>query len=71
MTKKEKSTMNLTAWKIARRYLREEKKGVSEDKLDGMFAIITTLEYMLGMDINTVMAEIEKGKTYEEIFGDE
>ena len=36
-----------------------------------MFAIITTLEYMLGMDINTVMAEIEKGKTYEEIFGDE
>ena len=26
MTKKEKSTMNLTAWKIARRYLREEKK---------------------------------------------
>ena len=71
MTKKEKSTMNLTAWKIARRYLREEKKGVSEDKLDGMFAIITTLEYMLGMDINTVMSEIEKGKTYEEIFGDE
>ena len=71
MTKKEKSTMNLTAWKIARRYLREEKKGASEDKLDGMFVVITTLEYMLGLDINTVMAEIEKGKTYEEIFGDE
>ena len=71
MTKKEKSTMNLTSWKIARRYLREEKKGTSEDKLDGMFAVITTLEYMLGLDINTVMAEIEKGKTYEEIFGDE
>ena len=71
MTKKEKSTMNLTAWKIARRYLREEKKGASEDKLDGMFAVITTLEYMLGLDINTVMAEIEKGKTYEEIFGEE
>ena len=71
MTKKEKSIMNLTAWKIARRYLRAEKGGASEDKLDGMFAVITTLEYMLGLDINTVMAEIEKGKTYEEIFGDE
>ena len=71
MTKKEKSTMNLTAWKIARRYLREEKKGASEDKLYGMFAVITTLEYMLGLDINAVMAEIEKGKTYEEIFGEE
>ena len=26
MTKKEKTTMNLTVWKIARRYLREEKR---------------------------------------------
>ena len=71
MTKKEKSTMNLMVWKIARRYLRAEKKGASEEKLDGMFAVMSTIEYMLGIDINMVMAEIEKGKTYEEIFGDE
>ena len=71
MTKKEKETMNLLAWKVARRYLRAEKKGESEEKLNGMFTMISMMEYILGIDINTVMAEIEKDKTYEEIFGDD
>ncbi len=70
MTKKEKETMNLLTWKVARRYLRAEEKGRSEEELKGMFTMISMMENTLGIDINAVMAEIKKGKTYEEMFGD-
>ena len=36
MTKKEKETMNITMWRMAKRYIREENKK-SDDYLEGFY----------------------------------
>ena len=71
MTQKEKDMMNLMVWKMARKYLRAEKKNASEEKLDGMFAMMNLVDYMFNVNFTDLMDAIEKGKSYEEIFGDE
>ena len=70
MTKKEKEMLNVTLWKLARRYVRAYNRGADESYLDGFYSSMRTVFNSLstGTDLTDLLTKVEKGMTYEEIF---
>ena len=69
MTKKEKETMNITMWRMAKRYLREENKK-DDDYLEGFYNAMGMLANTLNIDLTQLLIDIEDNKYYEDIFGE-
>ena len=69
MTKKEKETMNITMWRMAKRYIREENKK-SDDYLEGFYNAMGMLANTLNIDLTQLLIDIEDNKYYEDIFGE-
>lgn len=74
MTKKEREIMKVALWKLARRYVRAENNGKTEEYLDGYFdsmvTMYTSLDFTLksGIDLTDLLVKIKDGMTYDEIF---
>ena len=70
MTKKEREMLNVTLWKLARRYVRAENNGEKEEYLDGYYLSMTTVFNSLNTEISLtdLLVNIKKGMSYEEIF---
>ena len=69
MTKKEKETMNITMWRMAKRYLREENKK-DDDYSEGFYNAMGMLANTLNIDLTHLLIDIENNKLYEDIFGE-
>ncbi len=69
MTKKEKETMNITMWRMAKRYIREENKK-SDDYLEGFYNAMVMLANTLSINLTQLLIDIESNKCYEDIFGE-
>ena len=70
MTKKEKEIMNITMWKMGRRYIREENKK-SDDYSEGFYNAMVMLANTLNINLTQLLIDIESDKCYEDIFGKE
>ena len=70
MTKKEKEIMNITMWKMGRRYLREENKR-GDDYSEGFYNAMVMLANALNINLTQLLIDIESDKCYEDIFGKE
>lgn len=70
MTKKERETLNITLWKLARRYVRAENNSENEEYLDGYYSAMTTVFNSLDTKISLtdLLVYIKRGMSYEEIF---
>ena len=69
MTKKEKEKMNITIWRMAKRYLREENKK-DDDYLEGFYNAMVMLANTLSINLTQLLIDIESNKCYEDIFGE-
>ncbi len=69
MTKKEKEKMNITIWRMAKRYLREENKK-NNDYSEGFYNAMVMLANTLNIDLTHLLIDIENNKLYEDIFGE-
>ena len=69
MTKKENKTMNITMWRMAKRYLREENKK-DDDYSEGFYNAMGMLANTLNIDLTQLLIDIEDNKYYEDIFGE-
>ena len=69
MTKKERETMNITIWRMAKRYLREENKK-NNDYSEGFYNAMVMLANTLNIDLTHLLIDIENNKLYEDIFGE-
>ena len=69
MTKKERETMNITIWRMAKRYLREENKK-DDDYSEGFYNAMGMLANTLNIDLTQLLIDIEDNKYYEDIFGE-
>ena len=69
MTKKEKEKMNITIWRMAKRYLREENKK-NNDYSEGFYNEMVMLANTLNIDLTHLLIDIENNKLYEDIFGE-
>ena len=69
MTKKEKETMNITMWRMAKRYIREENKK-SDDYSEGFYNAMVMLANTLNINLTQLLIDIENNKCYEDIFGE-
>ncbi len=69
MTKKEKETMNITMWRMAKRYIREENKK-SDDYSEGFYNAMVMLANTLNINLTQLLIDIESNKCYEDIFGE-
>ena len=69
MTKKEKEIMNITIWRMAKRYLREENKK-SNDYSEGFYNAMGILANTLNIDLTQLLIDIENNKLYEDIFSE-
>lgn len=67
MTKKEKEIMNITIWKMARRYIREENKK-NNDYSEGFYNAMVMLANTLNIDLTQLLIDIESDKLYDDIF---
>ena len=67
MTKKEKEIMNITIWKMARRYLREENKK-NNDYSEGFYDAMVMLANTLNINLTQLLIDIESDKLYDDIF---
>lgn len=67
MTKKEKETLLINAWRLAGHIERSEKKNVSEDYLSGLFHAQVTLLKDFDIDFTKIQVARLKGMTYEEM----
>ena len=69
MTKKEREMLNVTLWKLARRYVRAENNG-KEEYTDGYYSAMTTVFNSMNTEISLtdLLVYIKKGMSYEEIF---
>ena len=68
MTKKERETMNITIWRMAKRYLREENKK-DDDYSEGFYNAMGMLANTLNINLTQLLIDIESNKCYEDIFG--
>ena len=68
MTKKEKETMNITMWRMAKRYIREENKK-DDDYSEGFYNAMGMLANTLNINLTQLLIDIESNKCYEDIFG--
>ena len=69
MTKREKEKMNITIWRMAKRYLREENKK-NNDYSEGFYNAMAMLANTLNIDLTHLLIDIENNKLYEDIFGE-
>ena len=69
MTKREKEKMNITIWRMAKRYLREENKK-NNDYSEGFYNAMVMLANTLNIDLTHLLIDIENNKLYEDIFGE-
>ena len=69
MTKREKEKMNITIWRMAKRYLREENKK-NNDYSEGFYNAMVMLANTLNIDLTQLLMDIENNKLYEDIFGE-
>ena len=69
MTKREKEKMNITIWRMAKRYLREENKK-NNDYSEGFYNAMAMLSNTLNIDLTHLLIDIENNKLYEDIFGE-
>ena len=69
MTKKEKEKKNITVWRMAKRYLREENKK-SNDYSEGFYNAMGILANTLNIDLTQLLIDIENNKLYEDIFSE-
>ena len=69
MTKREKEKMNITIWRMAKRYLREENKK-NNDYSEGFYNAMVMLANTLNIDLTQLLIDIEDNKYYEDIFGE-
>ena len=69
MTKREKEKMNITIWRMAKRYLREENKK-NNDYSEGFYNAMVMLANTLNIDLTQLLMDIENNKWYEDIFGE-
>ena len=69
MTKREKEKMNITIWRMAKRYLREENKK-DDDYSEGFYNAMGMLANTLNIDLTHLLIDIENNKLYEDIFGE-
>ena len=69
MTKREKDKMNITIWRMAKRYLREENKK-NNDYSEGFYNAMAMLANTLNIDLTHLLIDIENNKLYEDIFGE-
>ena len=69
MTKKEKETMNITMWRMAKRYIREENKK-SDDYSEGFYNAMVMLANTLNINLTQLLIDIENNKLYEDIFSE-
>ena len=69
MTKKEREAMNITIWRMAKRYLREENKK-DDDYSEGFYNAMGMLANTLNIDLTQLLIDIEDNKYYEDIFGE-
>ena len=69
MTKREKEKMNITIWRMAQRYLREENKK-NNDYSEGFYNAMAMLANTLNIDLTHLLIDIENNKLYEDIFGE-
>lgn len=67
MTKKEREIMNITIWKMARRYLREENKK-NNDYSEGFYDAMVMLANTLNINLTQLLIDIESDKLYDDIF---
>ena len=70
MTKKEREAMNITRWRMAKRYLREENKK-NDDYLEGFYNAMVMLANTFNINLTQLLIDIESDKCYEDIFGKE
>ena len=69
MTKKEKEIMNITMWRMAKRYLREENKK-DDDYSEGFYNAMGMLANTLNINLTQLLIDIESNKCYDDIFGE-
>ena len=69
MTKKEREAMNITMWRMAKRYLREENKK-DNDYSEGFYNAMGMLANTLNIDLTQLLIDIEDNKYYEDVFGE-
>ena len=70
MTKKERETMNITIWRMAKRYLREENKK-NDDYSEGFYNAMVMLSNTLNINLTQLLIDIKDDKYYEDIFGND
>ena len=61
--------MNITIWRMAKRYLREENKK-NNDYSEGFYNAMVMLANTLNIDLTHLLIDIENNKLYEDIFGE-
>ena len=67
MTKREKEKMNITIWRMAKRYLREENKK-NNDYSEGFYDAMVMLANTLNINLTQLLIDIESDKLYDDIF---
>ena len=70
MTKKERETMNITIWRMAKRYLREENKK-DDDYSEGFYNAMGMLANTLNINLTQLLIDIKDDKYYEDIFNND
>lgn len=74
MRKREKEMLNITLWRMGRRYIRnsiskryKSNKEYTEAFQDGFYACMLSLAMTLNVDLTQLLRDIEDGKDFEEI----
>ena len=67
MTKKEKENLLINAWKLAGHIERSEKKGRSDEYLDGLYQAQKILLKNFDIDFIKIQVAKNKGLTYDEM----
>ena len=70
MTKREKEKMNITIWRMAKRYLREENKK-NNDYSEGFYNAMVMLANTLNINLTQLLIDIKDDKYYEDIFNND
>ena len=74
MRKREKETLNITLWRMGRRYIRNSiskkykaNKEYNEAFQDGFYVCMATLATTLNVDLTQLLIDIQDGKELEDI----
>ena len=64
MNKREKELLNITLWRLAKRYIRKSKmyKEYNIDWLNGYYSAMIPLAMTLNVDLNQLLIDIQDGK---------